>query len=63
MRIGSDGTILILDQLSEHGTRIKRDGDSKEEALMGDKSSLGHGDMVIFGECAYHVCILKRAER
>jgi hypothetical protein len=61
IRIGGDGNILILDQLSENGTRIKRVGDTKEEALMGDKSSLGDGDMVIFGECAYHVCIIKRA--
>ncbi len=59
LRIGGDGTILILDQLSEQGTRIKRGEDGKEESLLGDKSSLGHGDMVIFGECAYHVCILK----
>jgi hypothetical protein len=58
MRIAADGTVLILDQLSEHGTRIKRAGGT-EECLMGDKSSLSQGDMVIFGECAYHVCILK----
>lgn len=60
MRIGSDGSVLILDQLSEHGTRIRRGGDSKEESLMGDKSSLNHGDMVIFGECTYYVCIFKK---
>ena len=59
MRISSDGTILILDQLSEHGTRIKRRASGKEETLLGDKSTLEHEDVVIFGECAYHVCILK----
>lgn len=59
MRISANGTIMILDQLSEHGTRIKRCASGKEESLLGDKSSLEHGDVVIFGECAYHVCILK----
>lgn len=59
MRISSNGTIMILDQLSEHGTRIKRCGSGKEEALLGDKGALEHGDVVIFGECAYHVCVLK----
>lgn len=59
MRISSDGTILILDQLSEHGTRIKRRASGKEETLLGDKSTLEHEDLVTFGECAYHVCILK----
>jgi hypothetical protein len=59
MRISSNGTIMILDQLSEHGTRIKRAGSEKEEALLGDKGTLEHGDVVIFGECGYHVCIIK----
>jgi hypothetical protein len=59
MRISSNGAIMILDQLSEHGTKIKLCDSGKEEALLGDKSTLEHGDVVIFGECAYHVCILK----
>lgn len=59
LRVASDGTILILDQLSEHGTKIKRCSSGKEETLLGDKSNLEHGDVVKFGECAYHVCILK----
>lgn len=67
MRIAADGSILILDQLSEQGTRIRRANSGKEESLMGDKSSLCHGDVVIFGECEYHVVVmgagaLKRAE-
>lgn len=67
MRIAADGSILILDQLSEQGTRIRRAESGKEESLMGDKSSLSHGDVVIFGECEYHVVVMgaqafKRAE-
>ena len=58
MRISSDGSILILDQLSEHGTTIKRASDAGEQSLMGDKEALHHGDVVVFGECAYNVCII-----
>jgi len=61
MRISADGAILILDQLSEHGTRIRRADGGKVESLMGDKSSLGHGDVVIFGECEYHVVVMGAA--
>lgn len=58
MRISADGSILILDQLSEHGTRIQRGETGKEESLMGDKSTIHHGDVVIFGECEYHVVVM-----
>ena len=61
MRIAADGAILILDQLSEHGTRIRRAEGGKVDSLMGDKSSLGHGDVVIFGECEYHVVVMGAA--
>jgi hypothetical protein len=61
MRISADGSILILDQLSEHGTRIQRGQTGKEEALMGDKSTICHGDVVIFGECEYHVVVMGAA--
>lgn len=58
MRISGAGEVLILDQLSEHGTKIRRAENNKEECLMGDKSALKHGDIVIFGECEYHVVLL-----
>ena len=61
MRISGNGEVLILDQLSEHGTKIKRAENGKEECLMGDKSALNHGDIVIFGECEYHVALLGAA--
>jgi len=61
MRISADGTILILDQLSEHGTRIKRADSDKEDQLMGDKTSITHGDVVIFGECEYHLVVIGSA--
>lgn len=58
MMISADGSILILDQLSEHGTVIKRAKGGADESLMGDKQTLFHGDVVVFGECAYNVCII-----
>jgi hypothetical protein len=61
MRVAADGSILILDQLSEHGTRIRRAENGNEESLLGDKSYLKHGDVVIFGECEYHLCVLGAA--
>ncbi len=61
MRISADGSILILDQLSEHGTKIRRGEAGKEDALMGDKSTIHHGDVVIFGECEYHVVVMGAA--
>jgi hypothetical protein len=61
MRISADGSILILDQLSEHGTRIRRGETGNEESLMGDKSTIYHGDVVIFGECEYHAVVMGSA--
>lgn len=58
MMVSADGSILILDQLSESGTIIRRAKDGREESLMGDKQTLYHGDVVVFGECAYNVCII-----
>ena len=58
MMVSADGSILILDQLSESGTIIRRAKDGREESLMGDKQTLHHGDVVVFGECAYNVCII-----
>jgi hypothetical protein len=61
LRISAEGQIQVLDQLSEYGTRIKRFGsEGEEEELSGDKSSLEHGDTIMFGERSFHVCIIVR---
>ncbi|MCI5065440.1 FHA domain-containing protein [bacterium] len=62
IRIAARGEIQLLDQLSEHGTRILRSGTGKEEELSGDKSILGHGDIVFFGERKFHVCLIADSE-
>jgi hypothetical protein len=61
MRVSGSNTIQILDQLSENGTRIRRPGIDEEELLSGEKSMLAHGDIVMFGERKFHVCLLNIA--
>ena len=58
LRVNKGGVIQVLDQLSEHGTKICRFGSGEEEQLSGDKSSLEHGDVVMFGERKFHVCTI-----
>jgi len=65
MRIAEGGSVQVLDQLSEHGTRIVR-GSSGEDAgenvlLSGDKASLRNGDILSFGERNFHVCLVTAA--
>ena len=60
IRISAEGEIQVLDQLSEHGTKIRRFGSEEEQELSGDKSSLEHGDLISFGERNFHVCIVSR---
>ena len=62
MRIGKDGDIQVLDQLSEFGTRIVRLDGEEDEELSGDKSGLEHGDTIFFGERKFHVCLVVRDE-
>ena len=62
LRIAEDGEVQVLDQLSEHGTRIVRCDTGKEEELSGDKSTIEHGDIILFGERRFNVCIVLREE-
>lgn len=62
MRITTEGEIQVLDQLSEFGTRILRKGGGEEEQLSGEKTSVGHGDVIRFGNRSFHVCTVARNE-
>ena len=62
MRISPEGEIQVLDQLSEYGTRIQRYGTTEEEQLSGEKSTVRHGDTIKFGNRAFHVCLVARAD-
>lgn len=58
LRVSRDPSIDVLDQLSEQGTRIVSKESGNEVALSGDRGVLRHGDVVIFGERTFHVCLL-----
>jgi hypothetical protein len=58
MRVAPGGVVQVLDQLSEAGTRVKHFGQSEEEFLSGEKSSLSHGDIVFFGDRKFHVLLV-----
>lgn len=58
LRINKGGAVQVLDQLSEHGTKIRRYASGDEEELSGDKGALEHGDVVIFGKREFSVCII-----
>jgi hypothetical protein len=57
IRIGDQGDVQVLDQLSEYGTTIIPRG-GKERQLSGDKSAIQHGDIVRFGKRNFHVCLV-----
>lgn len=58
IRVTNDGKIQVLDQLSEFGTGILRNGADEEEEIEGAMVTLEHGDRVRFGKRYFFVCIL-----
>lgn len=58
MRITWGNSVQVLDQLSESGTRIQRFGTGEEQFLSGEKSTLSHGDVIVFGDRSFHVCLI-----
>jgi FHA domain len=58
MRVTAGSELQVLDQLSESGTKVFRLGSDEEEFLSGEKAALKHGDVVVFGDRKYHVCLL-----
>jgi hypothetical protein len=61
MRISSTGEIQLLDQLSEHGTKVKRANGGQVDELSGDKALVYHGDTIFFGKRSFHVCMVSRS--
>lgn len=61
MRISSSGEIQLLDQLSEHGTKVKRANGGQLDELSGDKALVYHGDTILFGKRSFHVCMVARS--
>ena len=59
MRITLGNSVQVLDQLSESGTRIQRAGGGEEQFLSGEKSTLSHGDVIVFGDRSFYVCLIR----
>jgi FHA domain len=58
LKVDEDGSVVVLDQLSESGTfLIKRDG--SELKLEGDRANLEHGDILKFGSRTFKICLIK----
>jgi len=57
LMIRADGSVHLLDQLSEHGTTVVKSDDSEVE-LLGDKVVLENGDVIKFGERNFKVCLI-----
>lgn len=58
MRVATGGSVQVLDQLSESGTRIRKLETGEEVLLSGEKAALSHGDVVSFGDRNFHVCLI-----
>jgi hypothetical protein len=58
LRIAMNGSLQILDQLSENGTKILRYDNGQELELSGDKAALNHGDVIQLGDCVFSVCLI-----
>ena len=58
LRVTGGGEVQVLDQLSEYGTKIKRLGSEDVEDLSGERSPVGHGDLLYFGKRSFHVCMV-----
>lgn len=58
MRVAPGGVVQVLDQLSEAGTRVRHMGQTEEEFLSGEKSTVSHGDIIFFGDRKFHVLLV-----
>ncbi|MCB0346509.1 MAG: FHA domain-containing protein [Bdellovibrionales bacterium] len=56
IRATRDGTVQILDQLSEFGTAVISAGSDEEKEVTGSLVGVDHGDVVRFGERRFVVC-------
>ncbi|HMP27538.1 MAG TPA: FHA domain-containing protein [Oligoflexia bacterium] len=60
LKIVDGGEVQVLDQLSEKGTKIVRVASGSEELLCGDKTTIGNGDKVYFGDREFFVCLINQ---
>jgi len=58
VRATKDGKIQVLDQLSEFGTGVLREGESEEMEVSGTMVNVEHGDVLRLGERRFVVCAI-----
>lgn len=59
-RIGKEGQVLILDQLSENGTGVIKSGLDNEIEALGSPVELRHGDIIRFGARYFVFCAVPK---
>lgn len=58
LRTTKEGNLQVLDQLSEYGTGITRQGESEEIEVAGGLETVKNGDILRFGKRSFLVCLL-----
>ncbi len=58
VRVTKEGKVQILDQLSEHGTGVRKVGSEEEIDVAGSMVTVEHGDMVRFGNRHFVICLV-----
>ena len=62
VRATKDGKVQVLDQLSEFGTGVKRQGDAEEQEVSGTMVNVAHGDVLRLGQRHFVVCMIPDVE-
>lgn len=55
----TEGEIMILDQLSEQGTKVKKKGSDQFIELAGERTTLQQGDQIWFGDVHFYVSLVE----
>lgn len=62
LRVSAKRRVDVLDQFSESGTFIYRGGTGQQIRVSDSLAVLQHGDVVVFGERHFHVCLIGLAQ-
>ncbi len=60
IKADDDGSVMVLDQLSDRGTFLTKSGGQETIQLEGERALLNHGDELKFGERTFKVCLISK---
>lgn len=63
IRVGKEGRVQVLDQLSEYGTGVTKSGEEEEEEISGAMVEVQHGDTVRFGKRQFVVVMVPQTAK